>query len=1009
MERKILFVIAIVLLVLTLTLTNSKQVDDVAVYSKNDKVISIKDNFGYGKEIGKAELKSHKTVNEIKQVPIGKDIPVMRYDVYGDLDIGEIEFKNLKTNSDTSRNYKLIKIDYVNRTIPITTYHCNNPNNKEDCSREVLRYETITEERRSLFNNNFNEGYTTIELVVDVYKGDYIDGIWSFNGVKATKHASWNASFETDLLAVWDFNNTGATMTERFRGHYNLTGSGTYFNNYSSSVLPNAINYSAGGNGLFSRSGNQDILGGSNGTMIIWIMPYTPQSSARNWWSTDDVNEYRLGIVSNSIQLTINGINVILDNSQTFFTPHQLMMVTATWDTHADIYKFYIDDTLKISSTTASSPAYDTGILFGILGIRPFEGLYIDAKLYNRTLSQGEISQHYNSGNGLSFVTTPQPFVQVTLTSPSDDSEFGSNSRIDFNSSFETNDYYNMTNATLRIFNGNSIIMTNFTTITGVVNTTSRSISNLTTGDYNWSYYACSGNTTDFICNQGLNRSFSVVALTINSESYNNITLGGQQEFYQINITTYGSNTISSANLIYNGTTYPASVTNPSTNNYSISRTITVPTVPASINKSFFWNIILSNGNVENTTIRNQTVEVLSIDNCTTNNFIIYNFTIKDEASQTKLNQDTFSTFGKVDLQLYNILNGSLVTNFSSNYTKTNPFYVCMNVNISSGQSYYIDTLVQYGASNYSSEFYNIVRDTLSSSTLDRRIDLYDLDSPSSTEFRITFRDNYYNRVPDALIILQRKYINEGVFKTVELPKTDSNGETTLHLKTGDVLYNIIVTKNGQILATFLNYVAKCQNAVLGECNIDLNQIQSTTSPTDFTNYRGLSFSFDLFNYTSRVSSADFIVIDGTASTITLNVTALYTNSSYTLLCQDSQFLSSGTVSCTIPSYFNGTAISKLYKDGYLVGQQIITNVGSQTNRQTYGTNLIFLSIFLILMFIGIGLNDNPLVLAFFLIVGAIVSLAFNFATNTGFIGYGATVLWIIIALITVMIKGARR
>ena len=49
------------------------------------------------------------------------------------------------------------------------------------------------------------------------------------------------------------------------------------------------------------------------------------------------------------------------------------------------------------------------------------------------------------------------------------------------------------------------------------------------------------------------------------------------------------------------------------------------------------------------------------------------------------------------------------------------------------------------------------------------------------------------------------------------------------------------------------------------------------------------------------------------------------------------------------------------------------------------------------------------MVTAFFLIIGAVLGILLNFVKSTGLIGAGATILWLIIAISIVLIKGGKR
>jgi len=127
-----------------------------------------------------------------------------------------------------------------------------------------------------------------------------------------------------------------------------------------------------------------------------------------------------------------------------------------------------------------------------------------------------------------------------------------------------------------------------------------------------------------------------------------------------------------------------------------------------------------------------------------------------------------------------------------------------------------------------------------------------------------------------------------------------------------------------------------------------------------------------------------------------------------TVVCSDSLTSASGTLTCAVPTSFgNSTIIIKLMKDGEPVA---FSQVGiQQSPRDLYGNNLMFLGMFLVLMMIGVGLGSSPMISGIFLIIGGIISIAFNLVANTGFFGGAATFIWLVIAVIVILIKGAKR
>ena len=644
--------------------------------------------------------------------------------------------------------------------------------------------------------------------------------------------------------------------------------------------------------------------------------------------------------------------------------------------------------------------------------------LYIDG-VFNRNIiplnSNITIQQYarWNAPNGASVNTYWDKLFyhllddRVVLISPANETPLTAGFNVEYSALLSASTL-TFTNATLFIYNStNDLVNRTNISITGTSNVTDINVTLNTRGTYLWNYQACGTNSSGTGCIfADSNNTLILNSQQIVSESYKNVTTSGSYEFFQINITGYSGNIVTSAILHYNGSSYSATVTNPATNNFTISKSIVVPSVSTSINKTFYWTIQLNDGTTETTPIRNQTIQNLLIDNCTSNTLKLFNFTIRDEKYQNIINPSTHTTNAKIDLLIYNLYNGSLVQNFSSNYSKTNSFYVCLNAPITNGSEYKMDVLVEYSATNYSIEFYKIQKQLLHTSLLSQNISLYDLDTASATLFKINYRDANYQPVSDAIVSIYKYFIYEGVYKIVEQPFTDSDGNTLAHLEESNVIYNIVISKDNNILATFLNQRAKCQNPVLATCDLNLNSFTSSIQPRDFRVLDDVSYTFS-FNYTSRIGTSLFVIPSGDSATISINATIFNYNNSVVELCSDYLYASTGTLSCTIPSTFNGTAVINLYKDGETIGQYLITI--RDRPQDVYGGNLVFLLIFMYLTLIGLGLSDEPLVSVISILIGLVLGVAFTLIGGSTLIGAGSTGLYLIIALIIVMIKGSRR
>jgi hypothetical protein len=208
------------------------------------------------------------------------------------------------------------------------------------------------------------------------------------------------------------------------------------------------------------------------------------------------------------------------------------------------------------------------------------------------------------------------------------------------------------------------------------------------TGTTLWNCQACS---TDGTC-AFAPANFTVKSIIQNSVSYNTITNAGNVETFILNVTTNDLNAIS---FYYNNTAYPVSLTNVG-NNYIATSTLNVPTVSTVTNKTFFWNLIVSTGSI-NTTAYNQTINVISIDNCTVNSIKVLNLTLYDQETQILIPNGAVGN-GTIDVSvnLYPINkysnNNFLVSTYSNSFNQTNNANICIQTINSS--SYYLDATI---------------------------------------------------------------------------------------------------------------------------------------------------------------------------------------------------------------------------------------------------------------------------------------------------------------------------
>ncbi|KKN12724.1 hypothetical protein LCGC14_1013600 [marine sediment metagenome] len=471
-----------------------------------------------------------------------------------------------------------------------------------------------------------------------------------------------------------------------------------------------------------------------------------------------------------------------------------------------------------------------------------------------------------------------------------------------------------------------------------------------------------------------------------NSLTYSTQTIEGSTEEFILNITLGSGFGISTATLIYNGTNNIGSFSTSGANEI-ITETIIAPSVTVDTNLSFFWSILLGDSSLINTTTNNQTVSFIGLDNCSVNSNLIFNYTIKDEGNQTNL----INTTVDLNIDLFDSSRTNEILDFSYQYLETNPVQVCLNIPLLSSTNYSLGSVVKYTSLGYVVEYYNIVQFVLANSTVPQNINLYDLSSADSTDFKIIFRDDNFIPVENALIYIDRQYIPENnIFKTVELPKTDSNGETVGHFVRNDIVYNMRVVKDLEVLGNFENIIAFCQDITIENCQIILDAVSSIENTFDYNDQVGLIFEDPTFDNNTNIVSFSFLTPDGIPKEIRMEVTRndIFGNLS---LCNQTLTSSSGTLSCTVPGAIDETILNVDVFVNNVTAVKGYVSISSST----FG-NLGYIVWFIFSLALMLMLGDDKTRLLISLIISYVGAVALSLSDGT-IIGHASTGVWIII------------
>lgn len=809
--------------------------------------------------------------------------------------------------------------------------------------------------------------------------------IFAFNFISAF---NWN---DGKIITYWDFNEgSGTTVNNRVSS----IEDGTLINSptWQGGILGTSLNYSNSSQTYVNYSGTGVGLGFtnfSNFSASFWIYPNRTQTQyimgkASNWII------YQNGLKVSFVEWTGGGYtNSWTTTSNVLNTGRWQHIVITNNLTGVGGTAIYVNGTKKSVSTDAIngpwtnvSGAFVTGKHPDTTDTRGFYGGLDEIGIWNRTLNLSEVTELYNSGSGLAY-SVSSGSISLSLLYPSNLSNF-TTTTISFIVNL-TPQIIAVQNTTIEIWN-----KTNGSLIYSETNTSGLSgnytfSTTLSPATYNWSVYAWGNDSVRYDSEE---RIFEIGNLFDLAYYYSTSVVEGSST--TIIGTFNSSGSISSASLEYNNTNYSVSASSLGNHLYNLSSTATAPLVNANVNVSWrFWvNGIPS-------TSYNQTVLDNKIDNCSSYTNLLFNFTIVDEGNQSWLNE----TNAEYAVNIYNTQRSMVVATYN-NSVSANPFLICLQNPVTS--NYSLDTTVKYHGviPIYTTRYYNFLNFTLANSTIPRVITLYDVNSTESLPFLLTFRGSTLALAPNILVRVDKQYLSTNDFKTVEIPKTDTNGQTILNLVRNTAIYNLIMIDiEGNVVASFSNIVAFCQDYTIGSCSIDLSASSTGQTTYDYEDDVGISSSLTYTNSTSTIALA-FNSLNSSAVTVRMEVLTpnQFENRS---VCDTSITLSSGTLTCDISSFLstNQFFYVNIYQGGKLITTEYINaNPNLATSGGFAGADGYFIAFFLILIIICL-FSDDKQVLTIMLGIGWVVVLVFGLIRGA-IIGATSGGIWLIITII---------
>lgn len=984
---KKLILILLIFSILPLYYVSALEIDNVKSYDPDTKTITIKDSV-LGIPTSKvADIKLESDLNVF--VMRGQNRKVAEFTITNfennyDNALRQIEFFNNKNMQRLDREFKY-RVKTITGQIDVPDFEqvCTETGNKTRiCEKKQIgtHKEDVIEYLNYDKTKPLKAENITIAIFTDVFPNDNVEWIPTFFGVKIEEWATWTDNFNNQLTAYYKLDDLSTITVNSLTNGTNGTTNAT---NGVTGIINTAYNFSTAGSINFT-----------NPTWRQTVRPFSVNCWVR-FNSAPGVNEDLLGSTTNGalFYFNSNGGLVLgkqgIDNapvSTTKIGVGSWNMITYVYNSTGLTYVFNGTNRELVAYSTEfdANPLLRIGRINIVGGTSPYN--LDECGFWNRSLTTTELTDLYNGGAGITF-TPPGP--TITLNSPVDTYN-STNQTVIFNAT--VTDTGTIANVTLFIDD-----IANETNTSGV-NGNYIFTKNLSFANHTWKIG--STNSAGGYTNSS-SRSLNISQIVTNSQTYNATTTETFTESYIANLSLGSGVSLLSANLTWNGTVYAGSIS--TSGDYKIiSRTLIIPSVNQSTNITFYWTVTLNNGTVfnQNLTSKVQLVQDLSIDNCVTNSILILNYTIYEEDTRVFLRSNVSNTSSNIYVTLSGDFGGNNFASYSTN-TTNNSILVCIASSLISGKNYRLDSTIQFTAFDYVTEYYYIENYTLNTSVRPQNISLFLLASNRSQEFLITYKDVNLIPVANAIIEITRQYLSLGQFLTVENSKTDSDGRTVGHFVLNDEVYTIYVKVNGVIVATFDNVKAFCSDISTGDCRINLNQAGSTINPSSFTNYLGISGT-ESYNDTSKTYTFTFSSSDGTSKNINVTIWK-YDNYLNQTICSDTLSSSSGTITCVIPStYYNNTALVRVYVDGELFSQsifEITISKSSQLNNSRY-----FLAFLLLISLPFLAMTSGVWMLIIF-IMGLIFAGSIALIDLGGLIGPLSAGLWFIIAIIILIWK----
>jgi len=952
--------------------TSAADWDNKLKYSDNDMKVDIENWFGIGGSHGSLELKSHKNINEVKEVGVGDQV-VMWYDFnfngkYSQ-GLGDVEFINMESGEYFDRDYSFV---YWGDKF-VDTYGYTKCKDKLSNGTKInCEYGITGKEKVSGWitynSNDIPNGKLTIGLKVNVLPGETTDAIWTIAGKKISKHAAFtgvgefggnieelegvNNDYSVHLFAETNgiitqvrlgsgAANVGVTTVTIGQNGVDLASKASASYKYDTApyvtfgladyagdiIQPNV----AGGFfyiNITKTSGTLEQGYKSGQTFDGSLFNYTSQSVPGRHASQPAVPVFTFN--QTTIPPTVTLISPIDNYNST--SKEVIFNVSISDNDGIDNVTLYLDGDINETNSSEINDAYYT---------------------FTKNIQDGDHNWTIMAWNNVSLNTTATPrdfsvdsiLPQITTEYPTGLTDY---------IIVGTNETLNVTFADTNLdscwydYNGTNVTIDGCQT--GVKNST---LFLIESGNTNMTIYA--NDTFNNFNSTFISWSYKIIEDAISFESP---VFEFESNTISVNITANSS--LTSATLNWDSTDYSMTRTDLGSGLLNFETTFDIPPLSSGDNATFFFKY-LYNGDFINSTDRNQTVNILLFDECNaTLTERLVSFDMKSETNMTQTNFTLDGTF------TFWVGDGTTFKNVSvDNSLALKNYNFCSNYD----DNLTVSSIVNAQASGYKERtfFFNKLiynNDTPTNHTL------LLLNSSLGSSVIIQVTDS--GLVPQEGLIanVYRYYPGSNEYIIVERARTDEFGQfVTRLIEPNTVKYQFeFLTEDNVLLKRTEDIAIACRNVI---CVIPF-VIEDTTD--DFARFDNVSDFDSTLSYSNITKIFTHTWNDNTGNTITsrLLVEKVAFNGT-TIICNITSTSLASSLQCDVSSYGDGKFRAQSFRkiSGESESRLALLNIEEGDPSTTFELEGVFWGFLLLFTLVAAG-SFNPSVGIILYMVGFI-------------------------------------